>query len=277
VERHKNKVHVLLNIRAIIDEAKCSETVRELRWPEGVRCVHCDAETVIKHGWDETQPSRQRYHCKTCNRYFDDLTGTIFEGHHQPPEVWILCLYFMGLNLSNRQIPQELDVNPNDVQQMTHQLRRGVVVRKPQVKLEQEVECDEVYVIAGHKGHPGAVRKKGRKGRRNRLKGARGRGTLEKEKPPVFGVIQRGGEVAIRMLANVKQKTIQPLIQSTILPGTTVYTDEYDITTGYRSGAIDTKAPATARVSTHGMRTAMVSMRCMSTRWRVFSPCCAPG
>lgn len=94
----------------------------------------------------------------------------------------------MGLNLSNRQIAQELDLNVSDVQQMTHQLRQGVVVRKPQVRLDEEVECDEVYIIAGHEGHPGAV-KKGLKGRRNRLKGARGRGTLAKEKPPIFGMI----------------------------------------------------------------------------------------
>ncbi len=57
------------------------------------------------------------------------------------------------------------------------------------------MECDEVYVVAGHKGNPKAVREKGREGRRRRLKGARGRGTLEKEKPPVFGMIQRSGEV----------------------------------------------------------------------------------
>jgi hypothetical protein len=31
----------------------------------------------------------------------DDLTDTIFAGHHQPLKVWILCLYFMGLNLSH--------------------------------------------------------------------------------------------------------------------------------------------------------------------------------
>jgi transposase-like protein len=68
-----------------------------------------------------------------------------------------------------------------------------------------------------------------RKGRRNRLKGARGRGTLEKEKPPIFGMIQRGGEVVIQMLENVKKSSIYPLIQSTIAPGTLVYTDEYDI------------------------------------------------
>ena len=39
----------------------------------------------------------------------------------------------------------------------------------------------------------------------------------------------RGGEVVIQMLANVQQKTIEPLIRTTIAPGTQVYTDEYDI------------------------------------------------
>ena len=52
---------------------------------------------------------------------------------------------------------------------------------------------------------------------------------MEKEKPPVFGMIQRTGEVVIRMLADVKQKTIVPLVRATITPGSTVYTDEYDI------------------------------------------------
>ena len=33
----------------------------------------------------------------------------------------------------------------------------------------------------------------------------------------------------IRMLADVKQKTIGPLIRKTIAPGTAVFTDEYDI------------------------------------------------
>src|SRR5262249_27958723 len=71
--------------------------------------------------------------------------------------------------------------------------------------------------------------KKGREGRRRRLKGAPGRGTLEKEKPPIFGMIQRTGEVVIRMLANVRPVTIEPLIRTTIAPGSVIYTDEYDI------------------------------------------------
>lgn len=61
------------------------------------------------------------------------------------------------------------------------------------------------------------------------MKGARGRGTLEKEKPPIFGMLQRAGAVVIRMLTNVKQVTIGPLIDQTIAKGSEVYTDEYDI------------------------------------------------
>ena len=42
-------------------------------------------------------------------------------------------------------------------------------------------------------------------------------------------MIQRGGEVVIRMLEHVQQRTIKPLIQATMAPGTCIDTDEYDI------------------------------------------------
>ena len=50
---------------------------------------------------------------------------------------------------------------------------------------------------------------------------------MEKERPPVFGMMQRGGQVVIHLLDNVKQKTIEPFIKDTIESGTLVYTDEY--------------------------------------------------
>jgi transposase len=42
-------------------------------------------------------------------------------------------------------------------------------------------------------------------------------------------MIQRTGAVIIRMLADVKQTTIGPLIKQAITPEAVVYTDEYDI------------------------------------------------
>ena len=105
-----------------------------------------------------------------------------------------------------------------------------------------EVECDETYVIAGHKGQSEVVKNKGRKGRRRRLKGKCGRGTLAKERPPVLGMIQRGGQVVIKLMANVKQKTIKPFIKDTIVPATRVYTDEYRIYARLRTWGYDHKS-----------------------------------
>lgn len=62
-----------------------------------------------------------------------------------------------------------------------------------------------------------------------RLQGAPARGTLEKEKPPIFDMIERGGEGRIIMLENVRQPPIRPFIEATIKPGTVVNTDEYGI------------------------------------------------
>ena len=155
---------MIVNIQNLLDDAKCFDTVRQTRWPGGVTCPHCESPRVTKQGCDETQPARQKYECSGCRRRFDDLTGTIFAGHHQPLRVWILCLYFMGLNLSNEQIAHELDLNEDDVQKMASRLREGIVERKPDVTLSGAVECDEVYVVAGHKGHPEAVKKKAASG-----------------------------------------------------------------------------------------------------------------
>jgi len=151
----------LINLSGLIDDAKCFALVRQHRWPEGVRCPACCSDAVTRDGHDDTQPCRQRYRCKTCAGRFDDLTGTVLAGHHQPLRVWVLCLYFMGVNLSNRQIALELGLDASDVQAMTEQLRAGLVANATAVELEGEVEIDEVYVVAGHKGQPAAVAKRG--------------------------------------------------------------------------------------------------------------------
>src|SRR3954451_7189585 len=164
----------LVNLSSLIDDAKCYELVRQHRWPDGVRCPRrgsaaaarpaAGAPGVARNGRTVTQPHRQRYRCTACGARFDDLTGTVLAGHHQPLRVWVLCLYFMGLNLSNRQIAQELALSQPDVQLMTEQLRTGLVARIPPVRLGGEVEIDEVYVTAGHKGNPAAVAKRGAAG-----------------------------------------------------------------------------------------------------------------
>jgi transposase-like protein len=68
----------MIALQSLLDDRKCYETVRRLRWPEGVRCPHCGGGELSKQGFDVTQKARQKYRCKGCGRHFDDLTGTVF-------------------------------------------------------------------------------------------------------------------------------------------------------------------------------------------------------
>lgn len=151
----------IVNIQKLIDSTQCYQTVRDIRWPDGIiLCPHCDSKNTVRHGYHSTESTRRRYYCQSCDNYFDDLTKSIFQGHHQPLSVWILCLYFMGLNISNSQIAKELGLNISDVQNMTTQLREAISEKKPEQRLRNKVESDEVYIVAGHKGNSIAVKKK---------------------------------------------------------------------------------------------------------------------
>jgi transposase len=78
----------------------------------------------------------------------------------------------------------------------------------------------------GPQGPAGSGGEKSRPGRRRGLKGLPGRGTLEKEKPPIFGMVERGGAVVLHRLANVRQVTIKPLILGSVALGSLINTDE---------------------------------------------------
>jgi hypothetical protein len=77
------------------------------------------------------------------------------------------------------------------------------------------------------------------------------------------------------MLPNVKQKTIKPIITTVVVKGTMIYTDEYSIYArlpvwGYQHNV-------TAAANMRATRTAMVSTRSTSIRWKDFGRCFAPG
>jgi transposase-like protein len=51
---------VQVNIKNLIDDVQCYQTVRELRWPNGIACPSCQSTQVIKRGFDDTELARQR-------------------------------------------------------------------------------------------------------------------------------------------------------------------------------------------------------------------------
>lgn len=47
--------------------------IRRIRWSDGLRCVFCSADEIVRWG---KQRGKQRYRCRACGRCFNDLTGT---------------------------------------------------------------------------------------------------------------------------------------------------------------------------------------------------------
>lgn len=128
-----------INLLKLMGDEACYNLLREIRWSEGVKCPHCQSDHIVKDGKDETHPHRQNYKCRSCAKNFDDLSKTVFSGSKKSLKTWILCLYLMGLNLSNQQISKELDMSPKTAQSMTHKLRTDIVKKSLIYNLKEKL------------------------------------------------------------------------------------------------------------------------------------------
>jgi transposase-like protein len=118
---------IKLNILNLVTDDKCYDYLRSVRWECGLICPYCKSKEISAKGRSSHNEYIFRYQCEGCKRGYNDLSETIFAKSNKPLKVWILALYFMGLNLSNRQISQELDLTEKTAQEMTSKLRAGIV------------------------------------------------------------------------------------------------------------------------------------------------------
>ena len=116
-----------LNILDLVTDEKCYDFLRSVRWSQGINCPHCNSDNIVKNGKCSHNKQLQKYHCNDCQSGFNDLTDTVFQDSNKSLKVWILALYLLGLNLSNRQIAKELNLTEKTAQQMTTKLREGIV------------------------------------------------------------------------------------------------------------------------------------------------------
>ena len=75
------------------------------------------------------------------------------------------------------------------------------------------------------------------------------------------------------MLENVQQVTIKPLIQTTIAPGTLVYTDEYDIYSRLEEWGYDHESVCHSAGNTLAMTMATAFVKSVSTPWKGSGRC----
>jgi transposase-like protein len=199
-------------------EASAANLLEQVRWREGLQCPRCRSESVIKHG---SYREYQRYLCKDCDRTFNDTTGTIFAHAKIGLNKLLFAFYsFLRFNTSIRQLDAEIDVSYRSLRRRVEQFAK--TLDAPAISLVGPVEIDEFYVSAGKKGRERDSRS------RSRGLSKRGRGTYERDKPPVFTLVDRGsGQRYVVPAKSADEATVRLLLDNHEKESLTVSTDGF--------------------------------------------------
>ena len=200
-------------------EERCAKVLKELRWGDGVECVYCGSRNVVKNGG--YMRFYQKYMCRGCGRSFNDKTGTVFEYSKIRVGEWLYIARELQKNKSINRISKELGRRYKHVMRIAHIVMERVKTRRFLERLSGVVEMDEMYIPAGQKG----TRCVSRWPRKRGLK-LRGRGTWEKDKPPILGLVERGGRAIVTVARNVARKAVDGLMDL-VGAGSVVNTDDF--------------------------------------------------
>ena len=198
-----------MNILSLMDKynsnAKCGDLLEKLRWPNGkVFCLRCGVIGVPE------LPKGSCWYCPDCRYQFTVTAGTIMHDSHLPLRKWFLAVYLMcesRKGISANQLHRTLGVSYRTAWYLCHRIREAMgndPMEGP--TLFGIVEIDETLVGGKSKG-------KGRAYKGN--------------KTWVAGAIQRGGNVRVERIPNVKRHTLHNFIQRTVKDeAEAIYTDE---------------------------------------------------
>ena len=193
------------------NEEICRQFLKEQRWGSVVVCPYCGSVHVYACG------DGKRFKCDGCGNKFSVLVGTIFENTKLPLRKWFMAMYLLSSHkkgVSSHQIARDIEVTQKTAWFMLHKIRT-LLGQEDNVTLADEVECDEAYMGGREKNKHGS----------KRTEATRGRST--KTKTPVFGMVQRGGKVVAKKVADTGCNTLSAAIRQYVKLGSRIFTDEW--------------------------------------------------
>jgi transposase-like protein len=200
-------------LKVFPDEQTCINRLEQIRW-DGNVISPFDIESKVY------KCAGNKYKCKSTGKYFNVKVGTIFEDTKIPLQKWFMALYVFSSHkkgISSHQLGRDIGVTQKSAWFMLHRLRYAFDHPAFKAAMSSIIELDETYVGG----------KEENKHANKRTEGTQGRST--KTKTPVFGMLERGGNLQAKVVADTQYKTIYPLVMNTVNRGSKIVTDEYKI------------------------------------------------
>lgn len=198
---------------ACANEAAAVEFMEKQRWGDLPCCPLC-ASVAVYQMQDSKTGQRQanyRWRCRDCKQQYTVRKGTVFEDSRIELRHW--CFAFWRASTSKKgvsalEIHRQTGLSYKSSLFMLHRIRFAMAdsVVGP---LSGQVEVDETYV-------GGKPRNKGPHNKR-------GHGT---KKQPVMALVERGGKVKTKPIADITAKTLKQFIRDNVDRSATILSDE---------------------------------------------------
>ena len=190
-------------------EHQARQYLEAIRWPNGVVCAHCKAQSIGTVQGKSARPGL--YQCKGCRRQFTVTVGTIFERSHVPLSKWVQAFHLLCSSkkgMSSLQLKRLLGVTYETAWHMTHRIRYAMHTPPRTPQLTGTVEVDETYV--GGKPRAGAPAK-----------------PKSERQTPVIAMVERGGAARAKPLRSVSAPSLLKAVQQHVSQNAELMTDEF--------------------------------------------------
>lgn len=236
---HISNLKTLQNLfEAFPDEEACINYLETIRWAGNVVSPFDPSSKIYKCAGN-------KYKCKNTRKYFNVLTGTIFENTKIPLRKWFTAFYLLmnrNKGISSCELASMIDVTVKTSWFLLSRIRYIMNHDSFIGNLNGSIELDESYIGGKNKNRHN----------HKKIKGSQGRSSEDKQ--PVFGMFQNeiseiiyrpnknNSELAVKekvihqhamvrteVVADTKKATLIPIVKEKVELDSIVTTDEYPL------------------------------------------------